>query len=106
MFALSPLLCINYEIAMRKTAVCIGIANCATNVFYLVILALKNEKKISSSSQTSGWAGQGQAGGGDYPRFWILNCNIEDRLFSVIIDLSILYRFFPLCVKLFFDTSF
>lgn len=44
MFALS--LCINYEIAMRKkTAVCIGIANCAANVFYLVILALKKNKK-------------------------------------------------------------
>lgn len=54
MFALSRLLCINYEIAMRKTAVCIGIANCAANVFYLVILALKKEKKITSSTQTFG----------------------------------------------------
>lgn len=49
MFALSQLLCINYEIAMRKTAVCIGIANCAANVFYLVILALKKEKKKKKS---------------------------------------------------------
>jgi len=52
MFASSRLLCINYEIAMRrrrrrkkKPAVCIGIANCAANVFYLVILALKKKRK-------------------------------------------------------------
>lgn len=60
------------EIAMRKTAVCIGIANCAADVFYLVILALKIEKKkkkITSSTQTSGWAGQGQAGGEIIPDF-------------------------------------
>lgn len=42
-FASLRLLCIDYEIAMRRkrTAVCIGKANCAANVFYLVILALK-----------------------------------------------------------------
>lgn len=100
MFALSRLLCINYEIAMRKTAVCIGIANCAANVFYLVILALKKKKRkknhIIHADVWVSWAGAGW--GGDYPRFWILNCNIENRLFSVIIDLSILYRFFSLFV--------
>lgn len=86
---------------MRKTAVCIGIANCAADVFYLVILALKIEKKkeknhIIHADIWVSWAGAGW--GGDYPRFWILNCNIENRLFSVIIDLSILYRFFSLFV--------
>lgn len=66
MFALSPLLCINYEIAMRKTAVCIGIANCATNVFYLVIHALKKwEKKkklIILADIWVSWAGAGWGG--------------------------------------------
>lgn len=45
----------------------------------------------------------GLGGGGDYPQFWILNCNIENRLFSVITEQNVLYRFFPFAV---FDTSF
>lgn len=68
-FALSPLLCINYEIAMRKTAVCIGIANCATNVFYLVIHALKKttkkknkKKRIILADIWVSWAGAGWGG--------------------------------------------
>lgn len=74
MFALSRLLCINYEIAMRKTAVCNGIANCAANVFYLVILALKKEKKKKNLIiHADIWVSRAGAGwGGDYPRFWIL----------------------------------
>ena len=71
MFALSRLLCINYEIAMRKkTAVCIGIANCAANVFYLVILALKKKKKEKKRKKKShhprrrlGELGRGRPGG-------------------------------------------
>lgn len=89
MIALS--LCINYEIAMRKkTAVCIGIANCAANVFYLVILALKKNKKGKKKTKKRShtihadvwvsWAWPGW-GTGDNIRFWITNCNIENRLF-------------------------
>lgn len=64
MFALSRLLCINYEIAMRKTAVCIGIANCAANVFYLVILALKKrQKKKNHPRRHLGELGRGRLGG-------------------------------------------
>lgn len=67
MFALSQLLCINYEIAMRKTAVCIGIANCAANVFYLVILALKKKEKRKKKSHHPrrhlGELGRGRLGG-------------------------------------------
>lgn len=60
MFALLQLLCMNYKIAM-ETAVCIGIANCAANVFYLVILALK-----ISSMQTFGRE-VGTGGRGEFP---------------------------------------
>lgn len=72
MFALSQLLCINYEIAMRKTAVCIGIANCAANVFYLVILALKKKEKrkknhIIHADIWVSWAGAGWGGSGLSP---------------------------------------
>lgn len=66
MFALSRLLCINYEIAMRKTAVCIGIANCAANVFYLVILAFKKKRKKKKSHHPRrhlGELGRGRLGG-------------------------------------------
>lgn len=71
MFALSRLLCINYEIAMRKTAVCIGIANCAANVFYLVILALTQKKKKEKNEEKKshhkcrrlGELGRGRLGG-------------------------------------------
>lgn len=72
-------LCITYEIAMRKLLYVLEIANCAANVFSYPLSRYRGE-----SSQ-----GQG---------IWI--CNIDNRLFSVII----LYRYFlPLCV---FDTSF
>lgn len=42
----------------------------------------------------------GVAGWGDYPQFWILNCNIENRLFSVITERNVLYRFFSLLLFL------
>lgn len=51
---------------MRKTALCIGIANCAADVFYLVILALKTKKKknyhIIHADIWVSWATAGSGG--------------------------------------------
>ena len=56
---------------MRKTALCIGIANCAADVFYLVILALKTKKKKLSHHPRRhlGELGNGRLGGKIIPIF-------------------------------------
>lgn len=100
MFALLRLLCINWNSYEKNCCMywnsklccrCILLSNpCFKN------WKKKKKKHIIHAAIWVSWAGAGW--GGDYPRFWILNCNIENRLFSVIIDLSILYRFFSLFV--------
>lgn len=89
MFALS--LCINYEIAMRKKNCCMywNSKLCCKCILLSNPCFKKNKKGKKKTKKRShtihadvwvSWAWPGW-GTGDNLRFWITNCNIENRLF-------------------------